>query len=168
MRQPENIRAPLNLSSVSPIFFKRSFGILVIRAPHLKKNLYSQEVQSESVDAYRQGRIALEKKGYTVQAIVLDGRPGVRQLFVDIPVQMCHFHQKQIITRYLTNNPKLESGIELKKLTATLCKTNESDFTLSLMSGTTHGLPSSRKEQQTLQQEDGTILINDFARPTGV
>jgi hypothetical protein len=45
---------------------------------------------------------------------------------------MCHFHQKQIITRYLTNNPKLEAGIELKKITTTLCETNESDFTAAL------------------------------------
>jgi len=113
-------------------FFKRSFGVLVMRAPHLKKNIYVQGVHSESIDVYRQGRIALEKKGYTVQAIVLDGRPGVRQLFADIPVQMCHFHQKQIITCYLTNNPKLEAGIELKKITTTLCETNESDFTAAL------------------------------------
>jgi len=110
-------------------FFKREFGLCVIRAPHLKKNLYAQEVQTESVDAYRQGRINLEERGYTIKAIVLDGRPGVRQLFSDVPIQMCHFHQKQIITRYLTNNPKLEAGIELKKITATLCKTNERDFT---------------------------------------
>ena len=104
-------------------------GILVIRAPHLKKNLYVQEVQSESIDAYRQGRMILEKKGYTLKAIILDGRPGVRQLFADIPVQMCHFHQQQIITRYLTNNPKLEADIELKKITTTLCETSESSFT---------------------------------------
>jgi hypothetical protein len=45
---------------------------------------------------------------------------------------MCHFHQKQIITRYLTNNPKLEAGIALKKIIATLCKTNEKDFTNAL------------------------------------
>lgn len=70
--------------------------------------------------------------GYTIKAIVLDGRPGVRQLFSDIPVQMCHFHQKQIITRYLTNNPKLEASIELKKLTKVLCETNEKDFTTVL------------------------------------
>ena len=113
-------------------FFKRSFGILVIRAPHLKKNLYVQEVRSESIDVYLQGRKTLENMGYTVKAIVLDGRPGVRQLFSDIPVQMCHFHQKQIITRYLTNNPKLEAGIELKKLTTTLCDTHERDFTSAL------------------------------------
>lgn len=70
--------------------------------------------------------------GYTIQAIVLDGRPGVRQLFSDIPVQMCHFHQKQIITRYLTNNPKLEAGIELKKLVTVLCETTGQDFTAAL------------------------------------
>ena len=113
-------------------FFKRDFGVCVIRAPHLKKNLYAQEVQSESVDAYRQGRIDLEARGYTIQAIVLDGRPGVRQLFSEVPIQMCHFHQKQIITRYLTNNPRLEAGIELKKIIATLCKTNERDFAAAL------------------------------------
>jgi hypothetical protein len=47
-------------------FFKRYFGVCMIRAPHLKKNLYVQEVQSESVDAYRQGRIDLEQRGYTI------------------------------------------------------------------------------------------------------
>jgi len=109
-------------------FFKRNFGVCVIRAPHFKTNIYAQEVQTESVDAYRQGRINLEERGYTIEAIVLDGRPGVRQLFSDVPIQMCHFHQKQIITRYLTNNPKLEAGIELKKITDALCKTNERDF----------------------------------------
>jgi hypothetical protein len=113
-------------------FFGRSSGICVIRAPQLKKNLYIREVQTESVDVYRQGRIALEKQGYSIRAIVLDGRPGVRQIFNDMPVQMCHFHQKQIITRYLTNNPKLQASIELKKLTKTLCETNEIAFTDSL------------------------------------
>jgi hypothetical protein len=81
---------------------------------------------------YRQGRAELERQGYTIRAIVLDGRPGVRQIFSDIPVQMCHFHQKQIITRYLTNNPKLEAGRELKILTGTLCETNERNFIAAL------------------------------------
>ncbi len=113
-------------------FFARAFGICVFRSPHLKKNLYAREVRTESAEAYLQGRRVLEDIGYTIQAIVLDGRPGVRQLFPDIPVQMCHFHQKQIVTRYLTNNPKLVAGIELKKLTTMLCTTNEKDFAAAL------------------------------------
>lgn len=113
-------------------FFDRSSGLCVIRAPHLKKNLYMEEVHSESAKIYRQGRLGLEKRGYTLTAIVLDGRPGVRQIFADIPVQMCHFHQKQIITRYLTNNPKLPASRELKMLTRTLCETNEERFVAAL------------------------------------
>jgi hypothetical protein len=129
----EQLHVPQPVVAIADVtFFKRDFGVCVIRAPHLKINIYAQEVQSESVDAYRQGRINLEERGYTIKAIVLDGRPGVRQLFSDVPIQMCHFHQKQIITRYLTNNPKLEAGIELKKITATLCQTNERDFTSAL------------------------------------
>jgi hypothetical protein len=76
--------------------------------------------------------MTLEKQGYTLRAIVLDGRPGVRQIFSDIPVQMCHFHQKQIITRYLTNNPKLPASRELKVLVRALCETNENDFVATL------------------------------------
>ena len=129
----EQRHVPQSIVAIADVtFFKRNFGVCVIRAPHLKANIYAQEVQTESVDAYRQGRVDLEKRGYTIEAIVLDGRPDVRQLFSDVPVQMCHFHQKQIITRYLTNNPKLEASIELKKITDALCQTNERDFTSAL------------------------------------
>lgn len=45
---------------------------------------------------------------------------------------MCHFHQKQIIARYLTNNPKLPASIELKTITATLCETDGIAFASAL------------------------------------
>jgi hypothetical protein len=113
-------------------FFGRSSGLCVIRSPHLRKNLYVREVQTESTDVYRQGRTVLEKQGYVLKAIVLDGRPGVRQIFSDIPVQMCHFHQMQIVTRYLTNNPKLPASRELKSIVRTLVKTDEECFIANL------------------------------------
>lgn len=50
-------------------FFGRSFGLCVMRAPNLKKNIYVRKVQTESVDVYRQGRIELERQGYAVLAI---------------------------------------------------------------------------------------------------
>lgn len=103
-----------------------------MRASHLKKNIYVSEVRTESVETYWQGRRALEGLGYTIRAIVLDGSPGLRQVFSDIPVQMCHFHQKQIVTRYLTNNPRLKAGIEPKGLVAGLCEAHEIDFTSAL------------------------------------
>lgn len=113
-------------------FFNRIYGFIVFRSPKLKKNLYFKLIPYETIVEYYLGRLAIEDQGFKFSAIVLDGRPGVRKVFADIPVQMCHFHQKQIIQRYLTLHPKLEAGIELKLIAATLCNTNEKKFTNQL------------------------------------
>jgi len=104
----------------------------VFRSPALKKNLYFKQIPYETISEYSLGRYALEKQGFTISAIVLDGRPGVRKVFSDIPIQMCHFHQKQIVRRYLTNKPKLEAGVELKEIVSYLCTGNKEDFTQRL------------------------------------
>jgi len=39
-------------------------------------------------------------------------QPGVREIFSNRPVQMCHFHQVAIVRRYLTSRPKLEAAQE--------------------------------------------------------
>lgn len=110
-------------------FFERTDGYLIYRIPELKKNVYFASIMYESIFEYQRGRIKVQKLGFTIRAITLDGRPGVRNLFSDIPVQMCHFHQKKIIQRHLTMNPKLEAGIELKAISDTLTYTNEKEFT---------------------------------------
>jgi hypothetical protein len=113
-------------------FFNRFYGFIVFRSPYLKKNLYFKSIPYETIHEYILGKISIEKQGFNISAVVLDGRPGVRNIFSDIPVQMCHFHQKQIIRRYLTYNPILEAGIELKAIAATLCSSNEKFFTKDL------------------------------------
>lgn len=45
---------------------------------------------------------------------------------------MCHFHQKQIVTRYLTKHPRLEAGIELKAIASTITHTTEPELTTAL------------------------------------
>lgn len=109
-------------------FFKRIFGVLVVRAPHLKRNIYWKEIAGETINEYFETRIAVEKIGFRIKAVVIDGRPGVRNLFSDVPVQMCHFHQKQIINRYLTLRPRLEASIELKNIASSLCHINKGKF----------------------------------------
>lgn len=113
-------------------FFSKKNGLIVFREPNLKKNIWWKFVPYERIDMYELGKKHLEKNGFTLQAIVLDGKPGVRQAFNGIPAQMCHFHQKQIVKRYLTSNPKLEASQELKEITATLTNTNEQMFTKQL------------------------------------
>jgi hypothetical protein len=75
----------------------------------------------------------LRGKGFVFSAIVSDGRfVAVDWLFPGVPIQMCHFHQLQIVIRYLTLNPKLEAGIELLDLVRTLPRTDEASFTDAL------------------------------------
>lgn len=113
-------------------FFTRSDGIIVFKDVITKECVYIKEIASESSRHYAEARTHLAQRGIYAQGIVLDGRMGVRDVFKDIPVQMCQFHQAMIITRYLTQRPKLEAGQELKAIVRTLTKTNEIDFRIAL------------------------------------
>ena len=77
---------------------------------------------------YIQGIQKLKGKGFEIVAIVCDGRKELLQSFKDIPVQMCQFHQKQIVVRYLTKNPKLQAGQELMNVLNLLTNTDKESF----------------------------------------
>lgn len=113
-------------------FFNRTYGIILFRSVKLKKNLWWRQIDSETADVYRQGREHLEKNGFAILAAVIDGKTGVKQVFSDIPVQMCQYHQKKIVNRYLTLRPKLEAGRELMAITKTLTTATEAQFTDAL------------------------------------
>ena len=93
-----------------------------------KENLLKYYVQNETNFLYKKGIEELQKKGYTIVAIVSDGRKGLAQPFNSIPVQMCQFHQVAIIRRYITKNPKLSASIELKELVAMMKLTDKESF----------------------------------------
>ena len=46
----------------------------------------------------------------------------------DIPVQMCQFHQVQIVTRYLTRRPKPQASKELRSIVLKLKSLTEKAF----------------------------------------
>jgi hypothetical protein len=110
-------------------FFTRGYGVIVIREPNLKKNFYWKEVSTENPEIYWQARTQIEQSGFTLKAAVIDGKRGVREVFMDLPVQMCQFHQVAIINRYLTRKPKLDAGKELRKIILSLVDSVEKDFT---------------------------------------
>lgn len=114
-------------------FWGRHYGVVVFRSWNLKRNIWWNEVTSETQAHYRYGRKILEEDGWTFSAAVVDGRRGLATVFKDIPVQVCQFHQLKTITRYLTRRPKTEAGRELRVLASTLAKTNERDFTKKLV-----------------------------------
>ena len=109
-------------------FFDRGYGIIVARAPSLKKNLYWKEITTENKAVYQEARQYLERAGLNIQAVVLDIKPGIKQVFYDKVIQACQFHEQQIVKRYLTSRPKTEAGQELKTLGDSLTILDEESF----------------------------------------
>jgi hypothetical protein len=70
------------------VFFNRSSGYLVVRDVHNGSNVYWSEIESETIYEYQCARETLEGQGFSFKAVVIDGRPGVRKLFADLPADV--------------------------------------------------------------------------------
>jgi len=102
--------------------------VIVFRDFYGKENLWWKFVWEERSYDYQEGKEFLEEKGYIILSVTVDGLPGLPSIFNDIPVQFCHFHQTQIVRRYVTKNPKLIQGHELLNLVKVLTFTDEYIF----------------------------------------
>lgn len=108
---PTVVASPCEMIAVIDcVFFGRTSGFLVVRDPHRRMNMYCVEITTETMAEYQYARNTLEAQGFTLRAVVADGKPGIKGVFHDLPIQMCHFHQKAIITKHLTRRPKLQAG----------------------------------------------------------
>lgn len=113
-------------------FFSHACGLTVFRDTRLKKIVWWRKTATEKAEIYRAGKAHLETHGFTIKAVVLDGRKGIREVFSGIPVQMCHFHQKQIVNRYLTTRPKLPASIALREIARTIPRSTEKELSQKL------------------------------------
>jgi len=111
------------------MYFGRAYGVMVFRDWYRHVNLLWKFVDYETIALYQKGISELQQMGYEVVAIVVDGRRGIFNNFAGIPIQMCQFHQSQIVKRYITSRPKLKAGIELKWVVDRLSRTDEPSFT---------------------------------------
>ncbi len=109
---------------IDATFFGRNYGFLILR--DIRRVLYFKEIKTESIKHFRDGLIAVRDAGYRIQSVTIDGRRGyinnIRKLLGNIPIQMCLFHQKLIIRRYITDKPQSQCGKDLKELMRLLCK----------------------------------------------
>lgn len=120
---------PVNLI-FDTTFFKRSLGVMVFRKPG--KNISWKYVETEKLSFYLEELLKLKGLGLSFKSFTIDGRKGLIRLlqihFNTIPIQLCHFHQVQTVTKYTTKNPKTECGKELRKLILNLKKLSKKDF----------------------------------------
>jgi hypothetical protein len=113
-------------------YFGRGFGVMVFKNSLDGVILYKQYVRYETNALYLAGISEISRRGIHIQGIVCDGRQGLFGLFGDIPMQMCQFHQIQIVQRYLTRKPKTQAAIELKKIALKLTKQTKDEFMNSM------------------------------------
>lgn len=108
---------PVNVI-VDATFFGHEYGYLCFHDG--RQLIHFREIKTESLAELDAGLNTLITAGYRFKSFTLDGKRGfIKQLkyrFETTPVQMCHFHQKAIIRRYITNNPKTPCGQALKNL----------------------------------------------------
>lgn len=123
MQEVEITRRSINLQ-IDATFFGRDYGFLVFH--DCQKAIYLKEIKTESVRYFKEGIRAIMEANYSIHSITIDGRRGyintIKKLLGNIPIQMCLFHQKSIIRRYITDRPRNRCGIELKELIKLLCK----------------------------------------------
>jgi hypothetical protein len=109
---------------IDATFFGREYGFLVFH--DCQKVIYFKEIKTESVKDFKEGIIALKAANYRILSVTIDGKRGyinnIRKLLGNIPIQMCLFHQKAIIRRYLTDKPRSQCGKDLKELMHLICK----------------------------------------------
>lgn len=113
---PKKKHNPRPISLTVDTTFFDVFGVVVFRDQKTKEDLWWKFVLNEKLDHYREGKIYLENLGYTIRSVTGDGLPGLPSVFLHIPFQYCHFHASKNIRKYITKNPKLEPGIELKRI----------------------------------------------------
>lgn len=118
-----------------------SWGVLVALDPYATADrdeypvVYYRFIEStEKTADYETCVDELQTQCFTIQAAVIDGRRGVREMLErkGIPVQQCQFHQLQTITQCLTRNPKLAPNQELRDIARSLTKTTERGLAAAL------------------------------------
>jgi len=114
-------------------YFKRTCAYFVVRDWYTKRNIYFKRVPYETIDCYTDFVWFLKAKGYFIDGIIVDGRRGIFQaLSSHYPIQMCQFHQQQIVKRYLTSNPLTTAGQELRKVSEELTHVDREWFEILL------------------------------------
>ncbi len=117
---------------IDTTYFWRNFWVMVFIDFEKNTPIHYEIVSYETNTAYKQWIENLQQKWWIIKAIVSDWRRWLLWGFWNIPTQMCHFHQSQIVRRNITKNPKLKEHKELKSIVDWLPRTDKLTFTHEL------------------------------------
>lgn len=109
-------------------YFGRTFGVMDFKDSITGQILYKQYVKIETNKMYIFGIEEIARRGIKIQSIICDGRKELFQLFGNIPMQYCQFHQVKTIRTYLTKKSKMQASKELWELTLILSSIDKESF----------------------------------------
>lgn len=109
-------------------YWGRGFGVLLALDNRTGIPLYMAFVKSETVKDYQDAVSSIKERGYCIRGLIIDGKQSLFNTFSEYHIQMCQFHMRQILRRYLTLNPKMLAARDLRDLAGRLNKVKENDF----------------------------------------
>jgi hypothetical protein len=109
-------------------YFGRNCGVIAALDSNTGKPLYMKHISHEHVSDYEDAVHEIEKNGYALDGMVIDGMHTLFKVFAGYKIQMCQYHMCAIVRRKITKNPKLPAGQELQQLMRTLKDAREDDF----------------------------------------
>ena len=98
---------------IDAAYWGRGAGILLAIDHHTARPLYLEFIRNECAQDYRRALESISRRGYIIRGVVVDGTRTLFSLSLNIPVQMCQYHMRQIISRHLTKRPKLLASRDL-------------------------------------------------------
>ena len=113
---------------IDATYWGHNWGVMLAMDDASGKVLYMEFIKSETNADYETAVDSIKSRGYEIKGLIVDGRQSLFKLFSMYKLQMCHFHMKEIVKRYLTNNPKLNAAKELKNLTGRLTTSTKEEF----------------------------------------
>lgn len=105
-----------------------NWGVLLVIDGEAGRPLYVAFIGHEKVRDYKDAVQSIEARGYQIKGIVIDGMKSLFEEFSAYKVQMCQFHMRQIVRRYLSKHPRLIAARELNGLLSGLANKRKDDF----------------------------------------
>ena len=109
-------------------YWGHNWGVMLALDDATGFPLYMEFVHSETTADYQKAVRSIEERGFRIDGLIIDGKQSLFCVFSGYNIQMCQFHMKQIIKRYLTKNPKLKAARALQNLMRNLTAMTKYEF----------------------------------------
>ena len=109
-------------------YWGRNWGVLLALDDATCRPLYVAFVKHETIADYVKAVETITGMGYVIKGIIIDGMRSLFDTFPHYKIQMCQFHLRSIVDRYLTKSPRLKAAVALKKLMERLVSLKREEF----------------------------------------